>query len=120
MWRPDIQQYNAYMIRQAPASAKADSTARMRLLPDTRMYGAEDWRDFLSTSQNRLADDAGDLMIACPAFGMTTLDSASWAVTSEGPAWNITGPTNTMQAGDCGAGCAWTGEKSINSTSQVL
>jgi hypothetical protein len=92
----------------------------MLLVPDMRTYGIFDQRDFIATSQSRLGDDAGDLLLACPGSGITMLDLGAWAVTSRGPAWNITGPTNTMQAADCGAGCGWTGESSLNVTVQVL
>jgi hypothetical protein len=118
-WRPDIQQYNAYMIRQAPKGAKADPTARMLLLPDMRMYGDLDQREFISTAQHRLQDDPLEVAIACPLAADTVLDRAAWAITAKGPAWNITGPTNRMQSADCGAGCGWIGEKTMNVTTQV-
>lgn len=118
-WRPDIEQYNAYMIRQAPKGAKADPTARMLLLPDMRMYEDVDQREFIATAQHRLVEDPTEIAIACPLAADTVLERSAWAITAKGPAWNVTGPTNTMQAADCGAGCGWTGEKTMNITTQV-
>lgn len=114
-WRPDMGRYSAFMTSIAPPDAKPDHNVTMELLPDMTHQpnmagGFKAWQEDIYD-----ADPMRSLMCFYPppvSIVQQLTVHRAWARAGGRfgePRFNVTAPTNQMQATECDQNCLWNG-----------
>lgn len=114
-WRPEVNQFRAFMVKEAAPGAKIEPKAVATLLPNIkdREAGAEVFRVMSKT----LHDDRGAFEFLCPQ--QVNASVGSWWASVDGKGvFNVTGHTNNLQASECDEHCNWNDQKVFNGTTQ--
>eukprot|EP00878_Enallax_costatus_P039822 GHUV01045739.1.p1 GENE.GHUV01045739.1~~GHUV01045739.1.p1 ORF type:complete len:480 (+),score=92.29 GHUV01045739.1:93-1532(+) len=114
-WRPDISSFKAYMLKPADKGAKIEMNATATLLPS--IAGREKGAKAFALMSSTLQDDSDALNFLCPLQTEASL-SSSWASVNGEGKWNVTGPTNNMQASECDDHCNWNDNEVFYGTAQ--
>eukprot|EP00775_Hariotina_reticulata_P005676 gene5676-5914_t len=114
-WRPDISSFKAFLVNPAKSDAKVTPDAQMVLLPNLKdqQEGARTFKLLSETTD----DDSEAFGFLCPIQTEASL-SSSWAAVNGTGVWNVTGPTNQMQASECDEHCNWNENNTFFGTAQ--
>lgn len=114
-WRPDIAQFKAFLVMKAKPGSKVERNAQATLLPNIKdlQKGAQAFK----IMTRNLNDDKAAFEFLCPLQTEASI-GASWASVNGTGMWNVTGPTNQMQASECDEHCNWSDQEVFNGTAQ--